>query len=130
MNHTPRIAEVAKLERQRATRLAQERRKRGQWHWLSFVNKSGFLGGAIVWAHGMETAVLRARELKISGGFRGEVEVFCEPIPAREPHRDYRERLQQLGGNDPLLCPQCKSGKMLRITLLPARGLAHKCDSS
>ena len=83
MNHTPRIPEVAKLERQRAQLLAQERRQRGQWHWLSFVNRSGFLGGAIVWAHGIETAVLRARELNISRGFRGKVEVFCEPIPAR-----------------------------------------------
>lgn len=59
MNHTSRIADVAKLERQRAKLLAQERRQRGQWHWLSFVNRNGFLGGAIVWAHGIETAVLR-----------------------------------------------------------------------
>jgi len=83
MSHTPRIAEVAKLERQRATLIAQEHRKRGQGYWLSFVNKSGFLGGAILWAHGIETAVLRARELNISRGFRGQVEVFCEPISAR-----------------------------------------------
>jgi hypothetical protein len=27
--------------------------------------------------------MLRARELNISRGFRGKVEVFCEPIPAR-----------------------------------------------
>jgi hypothetical protein len=71
------------LERQRAKQLAQEHRKHGQWYWLSFANKRGFLGGAILWAHGIETAVLRARELNITRGFRGTVEVFCEPIPAR-----------------------------------------------
>jgi hypothetical protein len=81
--NTPRIGYVAKLERQRVALLAQERGKRGQWYWLSFVNKSGFLGGAILWAHGIETSVLRARELNISRGFRGTVEVFCEPISAR-----------------------------------------------
>jgi hypothetical protein len=78
-----RIAEVAKLERQNAKLLAKERQRRGQWHWLSFVNQRGFLGAAIVWAHGMETAVLRARELKISQGFCGKVEVFCEPVRTR-----------------------------------------------
>ncbi|HEV3331395.1 MAG TPA: hypothetical protein VG096_10460 [Bryobacteraceae bacterium] len=72
-----------RLQRQRATILAQKRRKRGQWHWLSFANQSGFLGGAIVWAHGIDSAVLGARELRISHNFRGKVEVFCEPIPAR-----------------------------------------------
>jgi hypothetical protein len=73
----------AKLQAQRAALFAQERRKRGQWHWLSYVNTSGFLGGAIVWARGIETSVLRAPEMKISRNFRGRVEVFCEPIPAR-----------------------------------------------
>ena len=79
----PRTADVAKLERVQAAQLAQERRRRGQWYWLSFVNKTGFLAGAIVWAHGIETAVLRARELNIGRGFRGKVEVFCEPITTR-----------------------------------------------
>jgi hypothetical protein len=93
----PRIAEVAKLERQHAALLAAECRKRGQWYWLSFANQSEFLGGAIVWAHGMQTAVLRARRLNISCGFRGRVEVFCEPISSQimknhVPH-DLRNRL-------------------------------------
>lgn len=79
---TSRIVGIADLAGEVAT-LVQERRKCGQWHWLSFANKTGFLGGAVVWAHGIETSVLRARELKISRGFRGTVEVFCEPIPAR-----------------------------------------------
>jgi hypothetical protein len=93
----PCIAEIAKLEHHRAEQLAQERQKRGRWHWLSFANKTGFLGGAIVWAHGNETAVLRARKLNISRGFRGTVDVFCEPIPRRviEEHvtPDLRNRL-------------------------------------
>jgi hypothetical protein len=79
----PSLADVARLERQRATELARERQKRAQWYWLSFANKTGFLGGAIVWAHGIETAVLRARDLHISRGFRKTVEVFCEPISYR-----------------------------------------------
>jgi len=79
----PRIAEVAKLERQRAAQLARERQKRAQWYWLSFANKKGFLGAAIVWAHGIETAVLRARDLNISRGFRKTVKIFCEPISYR-----------------------------------------------
>ena len=83
MVHTKHITNVRNLECQRAQQITQERRRRGQWHWLSFANRYGFLGGAIVWAHGVETAVLRARELQISRGFRGEVEIFCEPIPTR-----------------------------------------------
>jgi hypothetical protein len=78
----PRIANTNDLEHQRAKLLAQERRRPGQWHWLSFANKRGFLGAAVVWARGIETAVQRARDLRISRGFRGNVEVFCEPIPA------------------------------------------------
>ena len=76
-------AEVVKMDRQEARVLAQERLRRGQWYWLSFANNTGFLGGAIVWARGIETAVLRARELEISSGFRGMVNVFCEPVPRR-----------------------------------------------
>jgi hypothetical protein len=87
----------SKLERQHAALIAEERRKRGQWYWLSFANSIGFLGGAIVWAQGIETAVLRARELNISGGFRGDVDVFCEPIPTDVVRRhiptDLRNRL-------------------------------------
>src|SRR6266480_6937370 len=38
------------------------------------------------------------------------------PIPAPEPN--YRERWQQLTGHDPLQCPQCRNGKMVRIAIL------------
>jgi hypothetical protein len=57
-------------------------------------------------------------------------ELLAMPAPIPEPRRDYRERLQQLGGNDPLLCPQCKNGKMLRIALLPVGGSIQQLDSS
>lgn len=77
------ITAIAKLERVRTQQIAEERRRRGQWYWLSFASPCGFLGGAIVWARDVETAVLRARELKISDGFRGDVDVFCEPVSAR-----------------------------------------------
>jgi hypothetical protein len=79
----PLLPEVAKMEQECAAQFARERQKRPQWHWLSFANNAGFLGGAIVWAHGVETAVLRARNLSISRGFSNTVDVFCEQIPRR-----------------------------------------------
>ncbi len=57
-------------------------------------------------------------------------ELLAMPVSIVEPRRDYRERLQQLGVNDPWLCPQCQSGTMVRIALLPVGGLIQKCDSS
>jgi Putative transposase/Transposase zinc-binding domain len=41
--------------------------------------------------------------------------------PTAEPQRDYRERYRQLTGEDPLRCPQCRIGQMLRIAVLPAQ---------
>jgi hypothetical protein len=83
MNRMARNAKEVKNDRPDALEMAKERRRRGQWYWLSFATRRGFLGGAIVWAHGIDTAVLRARALNISKNFRGQVEVFCEPVPAR-----------------------------------------------
>jgi len=77
MHRTPRPAKVANLERKRAKELARERRQRGGWYWLGFANNSRFLGGAIVWAHGFETATLQARKLNITRAFRGQLETFC-----------------------------------------------------
>jgi predicted Zn-ribbon and HTH transcriptional regulator len=57
-------------------------------------------------------------------------ELLAMPAPIPESRCDYRERLQQLGGNDPLLCPQCKTGKMVRIALLPVGGSIQNWDSS
>ena len=64
MHRTPRPAKVANLERKRAKELSRERRQRGGWYWLGFANNSRFLGGAIVWEHGFETATLQARKGK------------------------------------------------------------------
>ncbi|HKE22596.1 MAG TPA: IS91 family transposase [Bryobacteraceae bacterium] len=38
------------------------------------------------------------------------------PIPPAEPK--YHQRRQQLSGQDPLQCPQCKTGHMVRIAIL------------
>jgi hypothetical protein len=78
-----RLAELSQIDLREARILAQESMRRGQWYWLSFANNTRFLGGAIVWARGIETAVLRARALDISRDFRGIVDVFCEPVPRR-----------------------------------------------
>ena len=50
--------------------------------------------------------------------------------PTTEAQRDYRERYRQLTGQDPLRCPQCQVGEMLRIAVLPAQVLTTGWDSS
>ena len=57
-------------------------------------------------------------------------ELLAMPAPVRPPPGDYRERCQQLSGHDPLLCPQCRSGRMVRIGFLSAADLVPRCDSS
>src|SRR5215469_15100952 len=48
-------------------------------------------------------------------------ELLAVPVPIPQPEADYRERCRQLNGQDPLRCPQCKTGQMVRIAiLLPA----------
>jgi hypothetical protein len=73
------------------------RRQRGGWYWLGFANNSRFLGAAIVWAHGFETAAQRARKLNISHGFRGQLEIYCDSISAGDMREcvpaDLRNRL-------------------------------------
>ena len=49
--------------------------------------------------------------------------------PPTEPQWDYRERYRQLTGEDPLRCPQCRIGQLLRIAVLPAQ-VRVGCDSS
>jgi hypothetical protein len=46
-------------------------------------------------------------------------ELLSMPEPLSPPPHNYRERSQQLTGHDPLQCPQCKTGQMLRFALLP-----------
>jgi Putative transposase/Transposase zinc-binding domain len=47
-------------------------------------------------------------------------ELLSVPQPIPQPRCNYRERCQQLSGFDPLLCPQCKRGTMVRIGFLSA----------
>jgi hypothetical protein len=49
-------------------------------------------------------------------------ELLAMPAPIPPPERNYRERWQQLTGHDPLQCPQCHNGKMVRIAILPVGG--------
>jgi len=57
-------------------------------------------------------------------------ELLGVSAPTTETQRDYRERYRQLTGQDPLRCPQCQIGMMLRIAVLPAQVLTTGWDSS
>ena len=57
-------------------------------------------------------------------------ELLAMPAPIPPPQRNYQERWQQLTGHDPLQCPQCRNGKMVRIAILPVGGSVQRCDSS
>jgi len=45
-------------------------------------------------------------------------ELLAVPVPIPQPEPDYRERCRQLSGLDPLRCPQCQTGQMVRIAIL------------
>jgi hypothetical protein len=57
-------------------------------------------------------------------------ELLAVPAPVPQPPGNYQERSQQLTGHDPLQCPKCKSGKMVRIAPLPIGRLVQPCDTS
>jgi hypothetical protein len=57
-------------------------------------------------------------------------ELLAMPAPIPAPERRYRERWQQLTGHDPLQCPQCCNGKLVRIAILPVGNPVQRCDSS
>jgi predicted Zn-ribbon and HTH transcriptional regulator len=57
-------------------------------------------------------------------------ELLGVSAPMSEPQGDYRERHRQLTGEDPLRCPQCRVGQMLRVAVLPAQVLIAAWDSS
>jgi hypothetical protein len=57
-------------------------------------------------------------------------ELLAMPEPVAQPHRDYRERYHELHGHDLLLCPQCRTGTMVRIGFLPAGHTLPNLDSS
>jgi hypothetical protein len=64
----------------RAAIIAEERRHAARWHYLSFADRTAFLGGVIVRAYGFLTAVQRATDLGINPGG----EVMCQPIPRKD----------------------------------------------
>jgi hypothetical protein len=57
-------------------------------------------------------------------------ELLAMPVPTPQSSGNDPQRSQQLTGHDPLLCPKCKSGKMVRIALLPTIRLMHTWNTS
>jgi predicted Zn-ribbon and HTH transcriptional regulator len=57
-------------------------------------------------------------------------ELLAMPAPIPAPECNYRERWQHLTGHDPLQCPQCRTGKMVRIAILPTATTIQRYDSS
>jgi hypothetical protein len=57
-------------------------------------------------------------------------ELLAMPTPIPQLDLDYRERCRQASGQDPLRCPICKSGQMVRIAVLPAVHSVPISDSS
>jgi Putative transposase/Transposase zinc-binding domain len=58
-------------------------------------------------------------------------ELLAMPAPIEPPERNYRERSQQLTGHDPLQCPKCRRGQMVRMTSLPSIGsFVQHCNTS
>jgi len=76
----------------RAAIIAEEHRHAALWHYLSFADDTGFLGGVIVRSYGFLTAIQRATDLGINPGG----EVMSTPIPRKDLWRvptDLRNRL-------------------------------------
>jgi hypothetical protein len=76
----------------RAAIIAEEHRRAARWHYLSFADDTGFLGGVIVRSYGFLTAIQRATDLGINPGG----EVMSTPIPRKDLWRvpaDLRNRL-------------------------------------
>jgi putative transposase len=57
-----------------------------------------------------------------------ELLAMLPPIP--QPTRNYQACCQQLTGIDPLQCPQCNRGTMVRIAVLPIARLAAISNTS
>jgi hypothetical protein len=67
------------------------RTKPARWMYLSYAGELGFNGGIIIEAHGMASAVARARALNISPG--GQVLGFDIPEATVLPPPEFRNRL-------------------------------------
>jgi hypothetical protein len=57
-------------------------------------------------------------------------EMLAMPVPIPLPERNYRQRWQQLTGHDPLQCPNCNRGKMVRIASLPIAAFVEAGNTS
>jgi hypothetical protein len=76
----------------RAAIITEEHRHAARWHYLSFADDTGFVGGVIVRSHGFLTAIQRATDLGINPGG----EVMSTPISRKDLWRvptDIRNRL-------------------------------------
>jgi putative transposase/transposase-like zinc-binding protein len=108
--------------------------KHGQQHKVMTLSADEFLRRFLL--HVLPNSFQRIRHYGLLGNrHRAENlarcrELLAMPVSIPEPLHDYRERIQRLGGNDPLLCPQCQKGKMVRIALLPVSDRVPICDSS
>jgi len=57
-------------------------------------------------------------------------ELLAMPVPIPQSEPNHRERWQQLTGHDPLQCPKCNRGKMVRIAPLPIGRVVQPCNTS
>jgi hypothetical protein len=57
-------------------------------------------------------------------------ELLSVPEPLPLSPRNYRERCQHLTGHDPLQCPKCKSGQMVRLALPPTSQITQAWNTS
>jgi hypothetical protein len=57
-----------------------------------------------------------------------ELLAMLPPVP--QPNRNHRERCQLVTGIDPLRCPQCHRGTMVRIAVLPIVRFAASSNTS
>jgi hypothetical protein len=57
-------------------------------------------------------------------------ELLAMPTPIPQSELTYQERSRQLTGQDPCVCPQCRTGRMIRVAILPRGGTTQRCDSS
>jgi hypothetical protein len=110
------------LKRQR---IAEELTHAPRWHYLSFANNEAFLGAAIVRAHGIVTAVERARKLAIYPGG----EVMGAPIKSKELSRVPKElRNRLLTETEVRSKLEVKTSR--RIQLVTTPGLAFQIVSA
>jgi hypothetical protein len=84
--------------------LAQEYGEPERWFYLSFASEGGFLGGAIIKAHGITDAVMKTLKLKINPG--GEVMALPIIDESKLPDETFRNRLLNRNEVDNLVPPK------------------------